>query len=213
MTKAFAIPKQQVVEAYKLVKANAGSAGIDQQSLEDFEINLKDNLYQLWNRLSSGCYFPPPIRAVEIPKKSGGTRVLGVPTIRNRIAQMVVKLEFEPEVEAHFLPNSYAYRPKKSALDAVGITRKRCWQQDWVLEFDIKGLFDNIPHDLLMKAVRKHTQTKWVLLYIERWLKAPMQQTDRTIVARDIGTSQGGLCKALHKDPYAKKVIMQSKVL
>ena len=193
MTKAFAIPKVQVVEAYKLVKANAGSAGIDQQSLEDFKTNLKDNLYKLWNRLSSGCYFPPPVKAVEIPKKTGGTRVLGVPTVNDRIAQMVVKLEFEPLVEPHFLPDSYGYRPKKSALDAVGVTRQRCWKQDWVLEFDIKGLFDNISHNLLMKAVRKHTQIKWILLYIERWLKAPMQQKDETIVARDTGTPQGGV--------------------
>jgi RNA-directed DNA polymerase len=193
MTKAFTIPKQQVVDAYKLVKANAGSAGIDQQSLSDFEINLKDNLYKIWNRLSSGCYFPPPVMAVEIPKKSGGKRLLGIPTVSDRIAQMVVKLSFEPKVEPHFLNDSYGYRPNKSALDAVGITRERCWKYDWVLEFDIKGLFDNISHDLLMKAVRKHTQEKWLIMYIERWLTAPMVMPDGSTVERKKGTPQGGV--------------------
>lgn len=159
-TKQFDIPKQLFVQAFKLVKANAGSAGVDKQSLEDFEKNLKDNLYKLWNRMSSGCYFPPPVKAVAIPKKSGGERILGVPTVGDRICQMVVRLVFEPMVEQHFLPDSYGYRPNKSALDAIGITRQRCWKYDWILEFDIKGLFDNISHELLMKAVRKHTQKK-----------------------------------------------------
>jgi len=193
MTKAFNIPKQQVVEAYKLVKANAGSAGIDQQSLKDFEQNLKDNLYKIWNRLSSGSYFPPPVMAVEIPKKSGGKRTLGIPTVSDRIAQMVVKLSFEPKVEPHFLEDSYGYRPNKSALDAVGITRKRCWQYDWVLEFDIKGLFDNIPHNLLMKAVEKHTQERWVILYIRRWLTASIVMPDGSTIMRNKGTPQGGV--------------------
>ncbi len=156
MTKPFNISKQRVMQAYKLVKANAGSAGVDSQSLEDFEKDLKGNLYKIWNRLSSGCYFPPPVKAVPIPKKSGGERILGIPTVSDRIAQMVVKLEFEPQVEPYFLSDSYGYRPNKSALDAVGVTRQRCWRYDWALEFDIKGLFDNIPHDLLMKAVHKH---------------------------------------------------------
>ncbi len=146
-TKPFIIPKRQVMHAFELVKANAGSAGIDQQSIKDFEENLSDNLYKLWNRLSSGSYFPPPVKAVAIPKKSGGERVLGIPTVSDRIAQMVVKLEFEPQVEPHFLADSYGYRPNKSALDAIGVTRQRCWRSNWVLEFDIKGLFDNIPHD------------------------------------------------------------------
>ena len=192
-TKPFNIPKQRFVQAYKLVKANAGAAGVDNESLADFEKNLKDNLYKLWNRMSSGSYFPPAVKAVAIPKKSGGTRILGVPTVSDRIAQMVVKLEFEPEVEPHFLTDSYAYRPHKSALDAVGITRKRCWQYNWVLEFDIKGLFDNIPWNLLMKAVRKHCKSKWVTLHIERWLQAPMQQEDGTITLRTCGTPQGGV--------------------
>lgn len=173
MTKPFNIPKQLVMQAYELVKANAGTGGVDNQSLEDFEKNLKDNLYKIWNRLSSGSYFPPPVKAVAIPKKTGGERISGIPTIGDRIAQTVVKLCFEPCVEPHFLPDSYGYRPNKSALGAIGITRKRCWDYDWVLEFDIRGLFDNISHELLMKAVKKHTDCKWVILYIERWLKAP----------------------------------------
>jgi len=192
-TKPFIIPKGLVMQAFKLVKENAGGAGVDQQSITDFETDLKNNLYKLWNKLSSGSYFPPAVKAVPIPKKAGGVRILGVPTVSDRIAQMVVKLFFEPLVEKHFHPDSYGYRPKKSALDAVGITRQRCWKYDWVLEFDIKGLFDNIDHELLMKAVRKHTDTKWVILYIERWLKAPMQMADKTVVARTKGTPQGGV--------------------
>ena len=191
-TKPFNIPKQLFAQAYRLVKANAGAAGVDKESLTDFERNLKDNLYKIWNRMSSGSYIPPAVRAVSIPKKSGGHRVLGIPTVSDRIAQMVVKLVFEPEVEPHFLFDSYGYRPNKSALDAVAVTRQRCWQFDWVLEFDIRSLFDNISHELLMKAVRKHTQNKWVLLYIERWLKAPMQQ-DGQLIARNCGTPQGGV--------------------
>lgn len=192
-TKPFIIPKGLVMQAFKLVKENAGAAGVDQQSIADFETDLKNNLYKLWNRLSSGSYFPPAVKAVPIPKKAGGVRILGVPTVSDRIAQMVVKLVFEPLVEKHFHPDSYGYRPKKSALDAVGITRQRCWKYDWVLEFDIKGLFDNIDHELLMKAVRKHTDNKWVILYIERWLKAPMQLADKTVEARTKGTPQGGV--------------------
>lgn len=181
------------MQAWKLVKENDGSAGVDQQSIVDFEKNLKDNLYKIWNRMSSGTYFPPPVKAVPIPKKSGGERILGVPSVSDRIAQMVVKLIFEPCVEPHFLPDSYGYRPKKCALDAVGVTRTRCWKYDWVVEFDIKGLFDNIDHDLLMKAVRKHTDNKLVLLYIERWLKTPMQFPDGSLQEKTKGTMQGGV--------------------
>ncbi|WP_422138333.1 group II intron reverse transcriptase/maturase [Endozoicomonas sp. ALC020] len=191
--KPFTINKWQVLRAYELVKANKGAPGVDEQSLVDYEVNLKSNLYKLWNRMSSGSYFPTPVKAVAIPKKSGGERILGIPTVEDRIAQMVVKMEFEPLVEPHFLPDSYGYRPNKSALDAVGVTRKRCWQQDWVLEFDIKGLFDNIPHQLLMKAVRRHTDNPWVLLYIERWLTAPLQQRDGQLIERMQGTPQGGV--------------------
>jgi len=185
-TKSFIISKWQVLKAYELVKANAGAAGVDQQSLSDFERNLKGNLYKLWNRLSSGSYFPPPVKALAIPKKAGGERILGIPTVSDRIAQMVVKLEFEPQVETLFLSDSYGYRPNKSALDAVGVTRQRCWRHDWVLEFDIKGLFDNIPHDLLLKAVHKHTDSPWVRLYIKRCLTAPMQMPNGEQVADNI---------------------------
>ncbi|MDG6908635.1 MAG: group II intron reverse transcriptase/maturase [Nitrososphaerota archaeon] len=191
--KSFDISKQLVVQAYKAVKENAGAAGIDEQSIRDFEENLKDNLYKIWNRMNSGSYFPPPVKAVAIPKKNGGERILGVPTVADRIAQTVVKMTFEPNVEKVFLADSYGYRPNKSALDAVGVTRQRCWKYDWVLEFDIKGMFDNIDHELLMKAVRKHTNVKWVILYIERWLKASMQMSDGTIVKRNKGTPQGGV--------------------
>ena len=191
-----------MVRAYKLVKANAGSAGVDEQSLTDFEGKLKDNLYKLWNRLSSGSYFPPPVKAVAILKKSGSQRILGIPTVSDRIAQMVVKLVLEPELEPHFLEDSYGYRPNKSALEAIGITRQRCWQYGWLLEFDIKGLFDNIPHSLLMKAVHHHTQCNWVVLYIERWLKAPIQYSDRRIEERNQGTPQGGVISPLLSNLY-----------
>lgn len=192
-TKPFTISKDLVMQAFKLIKANGGAAGVDGQSIADFELNLEDNLYKLWNRLSSGTYFPPPVKAVPIPKKSGGERILGVPTVADRVAQMVVKLVFEPDVEPHFLTDSYGYRPNKSALDAIAVTRTRCWQYDWVLEFDIKGLFDNINHELLMKAVRKHTDNKWVILYIERWLITPMQLPDGSLQAKTRGTMQGGV--------------------
>lgn len=192
-TKPFIISKDLVMQAFKLIKENKGSAGVDQQSITDFELNLKDNLYKIWNRMSSGTYFPPPVKAVPIPKKSGGERILGIPTISDRIAQMVVKLIFEPCVEPIFLSDSYGYRPNKSALDAVGVTRTRCWQYDWVVEFDIKGLYDNIDHDLLMKAVRKHTNNKLILLYTERWLKTPMQFPDGSLQEKTKGLMQGGV--------------------
>ena len=191
--KPFNIDKVQVLKAYKLVKANAGAPGVDNETIELFEKSLKDNLYQIWNRMSSGSYFPPAVRAVPIPKKNGGQRILGVPTVADRVAQTVVKLQIEATLEAIFLPDSYGYRPGKSALDAVGVTRQRCWRMDWVLEFDIRKLFDEIPHGLLLKAVRKHVKDGWAVLYIERWLKAPMQLEDGTMVARDRGTPQGGV--------------------
>jgi RNA-directed DNA polymerase len=186
-----------VYEAWKLVKANAGSAGVDKETIDDFEADLKNNLYRIWNRMSSGNYFPPPVKAVAIPKKNGGERILGVPTVADRVAQMVVKMVLEPAVEPIFLPDSYGYRPKKSALDAVEVTRKRCWVEDWVLEFDIKGLFDNIDHALLLRALGKHTDCKWVKLYIERWLNAPLQRADGTLVERTKGTPQGGVVSPL----------------
>ncbi|HAI8172623.1 group II intron reverse transcriptase/maturase [Escherichia coli] len=196
-TKAFNIDKSLVVSAYRRVKTSAGAAGIDKQSLADFDKRLVDNLYKIWNRLSSGSYFPPAVKAVAIPKKLGGERILGIPTVSDRIAQTVVKLAFEPQVEPHFLADSYGYRPNKSALDAIGVTRKRCWYYDWVLEFDIKGLFDNIPHELIMKAVDKHNPARWVKLYIQRWLTAPMVMSDGEVRARTMGTPQGGVISPL----------------
>jgi len=191
-TKSFKISKQVVWEAYQRVKANKGAAGIDKESIIDFEQNLKDNLYKLWNRMSSGSYCPPPVKAVEIPKKNGGLRVLGIPTVADRIAQMTVKMYFEPMVEPYFYPDSYGYRPRKSALEAIRITRRRCWRYHWILEYDIKGLFDSIDHKLLMRAVRKHTDCKWIILYIERWLKAPFKDKDG-LIERKAGTPQGGV--------------------
>lgn len=192
-TKSYQISKQVVLEAFQRVKANKGAAGIDDVSLKAFEEELKDNLYKIWNRMSSGSYFPPPVKAVEIPKKNKGKRILGVPTVADRVAQMVGKIEFEPMVEPYFHQDSYGYRPGKSAADALAVVRERCWRYDWVLEFDIKGLFDNIDHELLMKAVRKHTDNPWVILYIQRWLKAPLQMPDGAIKERTKGTPQGGV--------------------
>lgn len=191
--KPFDISKKQVWKAYKAVRANAGAAGVDEETITDFEKDLKGNLYKIWNRLASGSYFPPPVKAVAIPKKNGGERVLGVPTVADRVAQTVVKHYLEPILEPVFLPDSFGYRPQKSALDAIAITRERCWRYDWVLEFDIKGLFDNIDHALLLKALEKHTTCKWVTLYIKRWLTAPLQQEDGALVERTRGTPQGGV--------------------
>jgi RNA-directed DNA polymerase len=189
--KPFNIDKKQVYEAYKAVKSNGGAAGVDGQTIEQFEAELKSSLYKIWNRMSSGTYFPPPVRAVSIPKKSGGQRILGVPTVADRVAQMVVKQVIEPTLDSVFLADSYGYRPRKSALDAVGVTRERCWKYDWVLEFDIKGLFDNIDHELLLRAVRKHVTCKWALLYIEdglqrRWYRRMEPQLSEAAAHRKV---------------------------
>ena len=197
VAKPFEISKKLVWQAYLEVKSNGGAAGVDDQSIEAFEQDLKNNLYRLWNRLSSGSYFPPAVKAVPIPKKSGGTRTLGVPTVSDRIAQTVVKLVLEPILEPVFDENSFGYRPGRSALDAIAVTRKRCWHYDWVVEFDIRGLFDNIRHDLLMKALRHHCDCRWVLLYVERWLKAPLKQQDGSLTARHRGTPQGAVVSPL----------------
>ena len=191
-TKPFDIPKRLVWEAYQRVKANKGAAGVDGQSIDVFDQDMTNNLYRLWNRLSSGSYFPTPVRAVPIPKKSGGERMLGVPTVADRIAQTVVTLMLEPHLEPHFHEDSYGYRPSRSAHQALTVTRKRCWEHDWVLEYDIRGLFDNLDHNLLFKALRWHTDEKWILLYVGRWLTTPMQSQDGTLVSRDRGTPQGG---------------------
>lgn len=195
--KPYDIPKREVWEAYKRVRANQGAAGVDGQMISDFEADLKNNLYKLWNRLSSGSYFPPPVRRVDIPKSDGRMRPLGIPTVADRIAQMVVKRHLEPLVEPQFHPDSYGYRPGKSALDAVGMARQRCWRRDWVLDLDIKAFFDSIEPELLMRAVRKHTDCPWALLYIDRWLKAPMQMADGSLIGRERGTPQGGVISPL----------------
>ncbi|MBU8909021.1 group II intron reverse transcriptase/maturase [Desertibacillus haloalkaliphilus] len=192
-SKPYKISKQVVMSAFKRVKANRGSAGIDGQDIKEFEENLKSNLYKIWNRMSSGSYFPPPVKLVEIPKKTGGKRGLGIPTVGDRVAQMVVKMYFESKVEPIFHEDSYGYRPSKSALDAIGQARKRCWKYDYVIEFDIKGLFDNIDHELLMRAVQKHVKESWILMYIQRWLKAPFINSEGHKIDRISGTPQGGV--------------------
>jgi RNA-directed DNA polymerase len=195
--KPFCISKWAVLRAWERVRANRGAAGIDDVSVMEFEKKLKSNLYRIWNRMSSGSYFPPPVRRVMIPKSGGGERPLGIPTVGDRVAQMVVKMYLEPQVEPQFHPDSYGYRPKRSALDAVGKCRMRCWRHDWVVDLDIRGFFDNIDHSLMMRAVRKHTDCPWVLLYIERWLKAPVEAEDGTQEPRERGTPQGGVASPL----------------
>jgi RNA-directed DNA polymerase len=196
--KPFAISKRAVWEAYRRVKANQGAAGVDGESIAEFERDLKGNLYKLWNRLSSGSYMPPPVRAVEIPKRAGsGVRTLGVPTVADRIAQTVATLYLEPGVEPHFHPDSYGYRPGRSALDAVGACRERCWRSDWVIDLDIRSFFSSVDHELMLKAVARHTDRRWVLLYVERWLKAPLQREDGTFVEREHGTPEGSAISPL----------------
>jgi len=190
--KPFDIPKREVWEAFKKVKANQGAAGVDGQSIADFEADLSNNLYKLWNRLSSGSYFPPPVRRVDIPKANGCTRPLGIPTVADRVAQEVARRYLEPRLEPVFHTDSYGYRPGRSAIDAVRQARQRCWRYDWVLDIDVKGYFDSIDWELMLKAVRRHTDCAWVLLYIERWLKAPVQMEDGSVVPRTAGTPQGG---------------------
>jgi len=189
--KSFEISKWAVWDAYRRVKANKGAAGVDGESIKEFERDLHGNLYKLWNRLSSGSYMPPPVRAVEIPKKDGSSRTLGVPTVADRIAQTVVRGYLEPDVEPVFHADSYGYRPGRSALDAVGVCRERCWRQDWVLDLDIRAFFDRVPWDLVLKAVAHHTDQRWILMYVERWLRAPLQREDGSLVERDRGTPQG----------------------
>ena len=196
-TRQFTISKQVVWDAYLKVKKNGGVAGVDNQSIAEFEKNLKKNLYKIWNRMSSGSYFPPPVLTVEIPKKNGGKRKLGLSTIGDRIAQVVAKTYIEGSMEPHFHPNSYGYRPNKSALQAIGVVRQRSWDYDWVIDLDIRRFFDSIDHKLLMKAVRKHTDVKWALLYIERWLEAPEVSKEGKTKERKEGTPQGGIISPL----------------
>jgi RNA-directed DNA polymerase len=191
-TKPFNVAKSLLWESWRRVKANQGAEGIDEQTIEDFESDVSKQLYRIWNRVSSGSYFPPAVKAVPIPKKSGGVRLLGIPTVADRVAQTAVALVLEQSLEPLFDDDSYGYRPGKSAQDAIGITRQRCWQYDWVIEYDIKGLFDNINHDLLLKALRHHCTDRWILLLVDRWLTAPLQDKDGRQQPRTVGTPQGG---------------------
>jgi RNA-directed DNA polymerase len=205
--KPFCISKWAVLSAWAKVRDNKGAAGVDGVTIVAFEKKLQNNLYRIWNRLSSGSYLPPAVKRVMIPKANGGERPLGIPTVGDRVAQMVVKMELEPKVEPLFHPDSYGYRPGKSALDAVGVCRQRCWRCDWVVDLDIKGFFDNIDHALMMRAVRKHTDCPWVLLYIERWLKARVELEDGTLLARDRGTPQGGVISPLLANIFLHHVL------
>ena len=209
--KSFEIPKRLVYEAWMKVQQNGGAPGVDAVSIDRFADKERANLYKLWNRMSSGSYFPGPVRAVEIPKDHGlGVRVLGVPNTVDRIAQTTAAMLLEEKLEPIFHQDSYGYRPRRNAHDALAVTRKRCWSKDWVLDLDVRAFFDSVPHDLLLKAVAHHTDERWVLLCIERWLTAPMQMPDGTLVAREKGTPQGGLCAAAHKPPYEQRRVMHS---
>jgi RNA-directed DNA polymerase len=191
-SKPFEISKWSVWEAWEKVRANKGAPGVDSCSIEDFEKDLQNNLFKVWNRMSSGSYFPPPVKAVEIPKSHGdGVRILGVPTVADRVAQTVVAMHLEPKVEPVFHEDSYGYRPQRSALDAVARCRERCWKTDWVLDLDIEKFFDSVPHDLIVKAVEAHTDADWVILYVKRWLRAPLQLPNGTLRERGRGTPQG----------------------
>lgn len=195
--KPFSISKQAIWKAYERVKANRGASGVDGKTIQDFDKDLKKNLYKIWNRMSSGSYMPPPVRTVAIPKKDGGERLLGIPTVADRIAQTAAKMELEPVLEPIFHKDSYGYRPRVSAHDAVAVARKRCWYKSWVVDLDIKGFFDNIDHELMMKAVKHHTKSKWLILYIERWLKAGVMERDGQIRSKVLGTPQGGVISPL----------------
>ncbi|MGE7440089.1 group II intron reverse transcriptase/maturase [Kitasatospora sp. NPDC001175] len=190
--KPFDISKWEVMEAWEEVRDNKGAPGVDGQSIADFEKDLRNNLYKVWNRMSSGSYFPPPVRAVEIPKPhGGGTRMLGIPAVADRVAQTVAARYLMRRVEPIFHPDSYGYRPGRSALDAVGKCRERCWRKNWVVELDIRKFFDSVPWDLLVKAVDAHTDAVWVKLYVRRWLAAPLVMPDGQLVVRERGTPQG----------------------
>jgi RNA-directed DNA polymerase len=190
--KSFDISKREVWEAWEKVRANKGAPGVDGCSIADFEKDLKNNLYKVWNRMSSGSYFPPAVRAVEIPKPhGGGTRILGVPTVADRVAQTVVARRLEWKVESIFHTDSYGYRPGRAPEDAVEVCKQRCWKRDWVIDLDIQKFFDTVAWDLVVKAVEANTDLPWVVLYVKRWLEAPVQQADGTTLVRDRGTPQG----------------------
>jgi len=204
-TKIFPITREQVWESFKLVKKKGGSAGVDGITIDDIAANPRKHLYPVWNRLASGSYFPPAVKRVEIPKSDGGVRPLGIPTVKDRVAQMVIAKELEEQVDKHFSPNSFGYRPNKSAHQAIEQARENCWRYPWVIDVDIKGFFDNIDHELLMRAVRKFTDKKHTLLYVTRWLKAPVQMKDACLPDRqgtqlqntERGTPQGGVISPL----------------
>jgi RNA-directed DNA polymerase len=189
--KSHDIPKRLIWVAWLKVKSNGGAAGADGVTIEQFESRLADNLYRLWNRMSSGSYFPGPVRAVEIPKK-GGVRVLGIPNVVDRVAQTAAVLVLEPKVEKVFHNDSYGYRPGRSPVDAVRVCRQRCFKKDWVVDLDVKAFFDSVPWELMLKAVARHATQPWVMLYVERWLKAPMLRPDGALTRRTQGTPQGG---------------------
>jgi len=202
MTKSLPISKRMVYNSYLKVIAKDGSAGIDKQSIEMFNENLSDNLYKIWNRMTSGSYFPPPVRTVFIPKKQGGKRPLGIPTVSDRIAQGVVKDHLEPELEKLFHPGSFGYRPGKSAHDALKQCQENCIKYAWVIDVDIKGFFDNLNHEIMLQLLQEQTDEKWVMMYSERWLKAGVEQEDGNIIARAKGTPQGGVISPLFANIY-----------
>ncbi len=201
-TKSVPVSREQIWSAYKKVKANKGGGGVDSVSMEEFDADRSKYLYKLWNRLASGSYFPPPVKEVEIPKKDGKVRKLGIPTIADRVAQMVVNDYLEPRFEAIFSESSYGYRPNRNAHQALSSVRENCWKYDWVIDLDIKGFFDNISHEKLMKAVHKHVPEKWACMYIQRWLSMPVQtKAGEIIVKQGKGTPQGGVMA-----PFTQKV-------
>ena len=201
-TKTNPITKKMVWEAYKKVKKNGGSAGIDSQSLDCYAENLQGNLYKLWNRLASGSYFPSPVREVKIPKKAGGYRSLGIPTVEDRIAQQVMKSYLEPKVDMTFHPDSFGYRQGKSAHDAIDLAYKRCWEYRWVVDLDIKGFFDNLDHELMIRGLEYYTKEKWGVMYVKRWLNAGILNEDMIFIDRDRGTPQGGVISPLLANIY-----------
>ena len=202
MTKSLPISKQMVWKSYQQVKTNGGGSGIDGETIKGFDKDLSKNLYKLWNRLSSGSYFPPAVKTVLIPKKQGGTRPLGIPTVSDRIAQGVLKAYLEPQLEPKFLPSSYGYRPNKNAHQAVASCQQGCRDKAWVLDIDIKGFFDNLSHELLMSMLSEHRSEKWILMYVERWLKAGVEQEAGSILGRTKGTPQGGVISPLLANLY-----------
>jgi len=201
-TKEHPITKKMILDAYREIKANGKAAGVDGQSLDDYGQNLPGNLYKLWNRMTSGSYMPSLVKEKKIPKKSGGTRSLGIPTVEDRIAQQVVKRQLEAKVEESFHADSYGYRRSKNAHQALNAVAGRCHYYAWVVDLDIKSFFDSIDHELMMKGLLKYTEEKWILMYVERWLKAGILKEDEGVVERTTGTPQGGVLSPLLANIY-----------